>query len=108
MPMYTLATVPLIRSLPNSVWYADDATTLGTVSQLRVWWDAISEKGKKYGYFANPMKTWLVTQNPSLARDAMQVFEGTSINITSDGRPHLGIPLGTQEYADEFFTKKVG
>ena len=37
----------------------------------------------------------------------MQVFEGTNINITSDGRPHLGIPLGTEEYADEFVAKKV-
>ena len=46
MPMYTLATVPLIRSLPDSVtqvWYDDDATALGTVSHLQVWWDAISE-----------------------------------------------------------------
>ena len=110
MPMYTLATVPLIRSLPDSVtqvWYADDATALGTVSHLRAWWDAISEKGKKYGYFANPMKTWLVTRNHSVARAAMQAFESTNINITSDGRPHLGVPLGTQEYTDEFLAKKI-
>ena len=109
MPMYTLATVPLIRSLPDSVtqvWYADDATALGTVSHLQAWWDAISEKGKKYGYFANAMKTWLVTRNHSVARAAIQAFEGTNINITSDGRPHLGVPLGTQEYTDEFLAKK--
>ena len=108
--MYTLATVPLIRSLPDSVtqvWYADDATALGTVSHLRAWWNAISEKGKKYGYFANAMKTWLVTRNHSVARAAIQAFEGTNINITSDGRPHLGVPLGTQEYTDEFLTKKI-
>ena len=53
------------------------------------------------------MKTWLVTQNPSVARAAMQVFEGTNINITSDGHPHLGVPLGTQEYANELVAKKV-
>ena len=95
MPMYTLATVPLIKSLPDSVtqvWYADDATALGTVSHLQAWWDAISAKGKKYGYFA---------------RAAIQAFEGTNINITSDGRPHLGVPLGTQEYTDEFLAKKI-
>ena len=28
-------------------------------------------------------------------------------NITSDGRPHLGVPLGTQEYTEEFIAKKV-
>ena len=95
-PMYALATVPLIRSLPETaiqVWYADDATALGTISHLRECWDAISEKGKKFGYFANPMKIWLVTQNPSLTEAAKQVFYGTDINITSDGRCHLGVPL---------------
>ena len=49
MQMYTLATVPLIRRLPDSVtqvWYADDATTLRTLSQLRLLWDAISENAR--------------------------------------------------------------
>ena len=106
--MYTLATVPLIRSLPDSVtqvWYADNPTALGTVSHLQIWWDATSELGRQeiYGYFANPMKTWLVTRNPLVARAAIQTFEGT--NITSDGRPHLGAPLGTHEYADELVAK---
>ena len=112
VPMYTLATVPLIRSLPDSVtqvWYADNPTTLGTVSHLQIWWDAISELGRQeiHGYFANPMKTWLVTQNPLVARAAIQAFEGTNINITSDGRPHFGAPLGTHKYADELVAKKV-
>lgn len=62
---------------------------------------------KKYGYVANPMKTWLVTWNPSVARAAMHVLEGTNVNITSDGRPHVGVPLGTQEYADELIARKV-
>ena len=49
MQMYTLATVPLIRRLPDSVtqvWYADDATALCTLSQLRLLWDAISENAR--------------------------------------------------------------
>ena len=62
---------------------------------------------KKYGYVANPMKTWQVTWNPSVARAAMQVLEGTNVNITSDGHPHIGVPLGTEEYADELSAKKV-
>ena len=53
------------------------------------------------------MKTWLLTQNPSLAEAAKQVFKGTDINITSGGRPHLSVPLGTQEYTKEFIAKKV-
>ena len=110
--MYTLATVPLIRRLPDlvtQVWYADNPTALGTVSHLQIWWDAISEVGRQeiYGYFANPMNTWLVTRNPLVARAAIQAFEGTNTNITSDGRPNLGAPLGTHECTDELVTKKV-
>ena len=34
MPMYAVATIPLIRKLPNlvtQVWYADDASALGSI-----------------------------------------------------------------------------
>ena len=39
MPMYTLATVPLIKKLTTSVkqtWYADDAAATGKIADLRV------------------------------------------------------------------------
>ena len=45
MPMYALATVPLIRKLPTSLqqtWYADDAAGTGKMINLRMWWDEIS------------------------------------------------------------------
>ena len=65
-------------------------------------------------HFRKRQEIWLLCQpnedmagNPSVARAAMQVFEGTNINITSDGRPHLDVPLGTQEYANELVAKKV-
>ena len=39
-PFYALATLPLIKSLPNSVnrvWYADDATTVSSLQNLKCW-----------------------------------------------------------------------
>ena len=42
MPMYTLATVPLIKKLPTTVkqtWYADDTAGTGKIANLRGWWD---------------------------------------------------------------------
>ena len=53
------------------------------------------------------MKTWLVTQNPSVAEATKQVLNVTDINITSDGRHHFGLPLGTQKYTNQFIAKKV-
>lgn len=60
MPMYALATLPLIQRLcteAQQVWCADDATAAGKVESLRRWWDGISTLGPAYGYFANPSKT---------------------------------------------------
>ncbi len=62
MPMYALATVPLIKKLKenvndiNQVWYADDASGSGTINSLRLWWDQINIIGPKFGYFPNPSK----------------------------------------------------
>ena len=45
MPMYALATVPLIKKLPGNykqVWYADDAAAVGKIVDLRDCWDKIS------------------------------------------------------------------
>ena len=42
MPFYALSTIPLLHKLPNNVihaWYADDASTCGQISHLRLWWN---------------------------------------------------------------------
>ena len=41
MPLYGLATIPLIRRLPKSIlqsWYADDASASGSITNLYSWW----------------------------------------------------------------------
>ena len=53
--------------------------------------------GPSYGYYANATKTWLVVKDTHLA-SATLAFLGTNVNITSEGRPHLGAPLGTETY----------
>lgn len=53
MPMYSIATIPLINKLPSKVmqvWYADDATTVGKLAKLRRWWDEIASHGPCFGY----------------------------------------------------------
>ena len=51
MPMYAVATIPLIKRLPNSVsqvWYADDAAALGSITELRKWWDNLVDLGQSF------------------------------------------------------------
>ena len=84
MPMYALATIPLIKKLEGSnkqVWYADDSAGVGKISDLRTWWDKLATEGPGYGYFANPSKTWLITKEGHHAK-AVTTFAGTGVNIT--------------------------
>ena len=109
VPMYAVATLPLIHSLPqdvDQVWYADDASASGSTHCLRAWWDEILNKGPAYGYLANSSKTWLITKPKHLA-SAEAAFLGTNVNITTEGRPHLGAPLGSTDYCAQFVRQKV-
>lgn len=102
MPMYALATIPLISRVDESlnivqVWYADDASAAGSLSSIRSWWDNIVSHGPAFSYYANGSKTWLVTKEPHLDKER-EVFLDTQVKITSNGRPVLGAPLGSNEF----------
>ena len=111
MPMYSLATLPLIEKVNPDLsviqsWFADDATAAGSISKLRDWWDALATLGPMFGYHVNAAKTHLVVKD-SLLSTASAVFADTKVNITSDGRPHLGVALGTSSFTEVFVKRKV-
>ena len=96
MPMYALATIPLIKKLKamagavHQVWYADDASGAGDINSLREWWDYLNSLGPNYGYHTNANKTWLVNKG-ELHDKAIEAFEGTGVHITTEGKT---IPRG--------------
>ena len=109
MPMYGLATIPLIRRLDGlckQIWYADDSAAIGTVEQLHAWWNRLAAEGPAFGYFPNPSKTWLVTKQRHF-NEASNMFAGSGVNVTLDGRPYLGAVIGSQEYVEEYVSSKV-
>lgn len=112
MPFYALATKPLIDTLttdtPNlkQIWYADDATAVGKISDLKKWWDNLSKIGPSFGYFVNPKKSWLVTKDGAISI-ASQTFGDSEVNITTEGRPMLGSPIGKPEFTSNFVKGKV-
>ena len=61
--------------------------------QLREWSSCLSSAGRPLGYFTNARKTWLVVKQEHLEH-ALDIFAGTGIQITSTGRPYLGVGLG--------------
>ena len=88
MGMYAVAITPLIHQLRQSkpdmlqVWFADDATAAGSLDSLLKWWIHLQSIGTLYGYYPSAPKTHLIVK-PELFESASSIFEGTSIQITS-------------------------
>ena len=110
MAFYALATIPLSRRckvpLTGELWFADDAAGGGRLSSLRAWWDNLERFGPDYGYFPNGAKTWLVVKDAHV-QAARSIFYGTAVEITTEGQRHLGAPLGTDSYVEQFVSSKV-
>ena len=102
--LQSLITLLDIRSSAKQCWYADDATGAGALTDIRKWWDELLPTGPTLGYHPNAKKRWLVVKSEKKAND---VFAGTGINITTEGRKHLGAALGQRSYVDEYVGCKV-
>ena len=75
----------------KQIWYADDAGATGLLIELRKWWDKLVEVGPPLGYFPEATKTWLVVK-PHLEQKAQNIFDGTGVKITTEGKKYLGSP----------------
>ncbi len=113
MPMYALSVVPLLSQAQSifcrpggQVWYADDATGVDKLCNLRRWWDHLSAKGPLYGYFPKATKTILVIK-PQHLESAKKIFDGTGIKIETGGTRHLGGALGTREFQIDYAKEKI-
>ena len=112
MAMYALAIVPLIHKLRNNspdvrqVWYADDATGAGTCDKLRQWWDQVECLGPTFGYYPNSAKTYLIVKE-EFETKAKALFADTDVNITINGKRHLGAALGANTFTEEYVSSKV-
>ena len=109
MPMYAMATIPFINHLEKDlkqVWYADDASAVGSLHSTRQLWDQILTMGPAFGYFPKATKTWLLTKEKFLDQ-AKILFQDTQVNITTHGRPYLGAALGSKEFVNQFISDRV-
>lgn len=59
-----------------------------------------------YGYYPNPAKICLVLKEEKMEM-AKEVFQGTEISITEEGKCHLGAAFGTQAFAERYVTQTV-
>ena len=54
----------------------------------------------------NDSKIWLVAKEEAESA-ASNLFKDSSINITTEGRPYLGTPIGTASFINEFVFAKM-
>ena len=64
------------------------------------------ELGPKFGYFPEPKKSWLIVKSDCFDK-AIHVFNDTNIQITTQGRRHLGAALGTSQFRNEYIMEKM-
>ena len=115
MGMYAVGIRPLIDILHNStdqekckqVWYADDSSNAGMISEIRKWWDILNGSGPKFGYFPKPSKTILIVKKPEDLTHAEEIFSNTGIKITLSGERHLGAVIGSPEFRDTYIKRKI-
>ena len=70
------------------------------------WWDLLEEIGPHYGYFPNGSKTYIVAK-PEVTETAKEVFQGTGISISTEGRSYLGGAIGTTSFQNQLIDRKV-
>ena len=110
---YNQGTIPLQNTLHVSspkikqVWLADDATGAGSLSNLKDWWNAIIEHGRKFGYFVNEAKSWLIIKNVDNCELAQHIFKESGIQITTSGKRHLGAAIGSEEFRIQYSREKI-
>ena len=107
--MYALGVVPLIRKLNHltpQLWFADDASAGGNLTDLLAWWNQLNELGPAFGYYPNPSKSRLVVKEQHFDL-AQELFKDHGVSITTDGHKHLGSAIGEDLFLENFFKKKI-
>ena len=58
-----------------------------------------------YGYYPNALKTWLIVK-PAYLSDAQRLFEGTAVQVTVEGKHHLGLLLALVYLLSSMFLRR--
>ena len=111
MGLYAVSLQPLITHLNLSsqagqCWFADDASASGTLQELKIWWDELVTDGPELGYLPNAKKCWLITK-PEKEEHARAMFDGTAINISTEGHQHLGAVIGSRKHLEDYVEEKA-
>ena len=88
------------------VAYADDLAGAGSLQNVKKFWEATKENGPLIGYFPNANKSCVIVKQGK-EEEAKKIFEGTGIEITTEGHKHLGAVIGSQDFKNTYVKNLV-
>ena len=112
MPGYGIGILPLLVLIKaddpalKHVAYADDIGGGSKLVNLRRWWEKVEYFGPLLGYYPKASKSWLVVKEEMLS-EAETLFNGTGINITTEGRKYLGNFVGKRTGEEDYVKELV-
>ena len=115
MAKYAIGIKPLIDNLRESVdtqkcqqvWYADDSSSAGKLTEMKIWWEKLCLQGPHYGYYPLASKTILIAKK-DYEDKAKEVFGECGVTITTHGERHMGAVIGSEDNKMEYVAKKGG
>ena len=95
MPFYAVSTSLLISLKVRQVWLADDASAAESLISLKNCFTTLKAEGEMFGYIVKEKKSWLILKKSEDPEDARHIFQGLSIQITTEGQRHMGASIGS-------------
>ena len=85
----------------KGVAFADDFTFAGKLSSIKDYWSQLTSIGPKYGFFPKALKYFLIVKEDQLP-NATTLFDNSNVNITVEGKKHLGGIVESGIYKGEY------
>jgi len=89
-----------------SAGFADDLTAAGKIKELLIWWEKLCSLGLDFGYYPEAKKSWLITK-AKFESTAKAIFKDSQVNVTTEGKRHLGATIGTDGFKKSYVREKV-
>ena len=106
MAMYGIALLPLIELVKNpkvtSKWYADDSNVAGSMDDLKVVHDKLTQHGSAFGYTLTKCNIITKTEN---VNQAEKLFSNSDLEIVEEHRV-LGSVIDSESSWNEYKLKK--
>ena len=115
MPICAIGIAPLLTMIKDDgntssrvrhVAFADDLAGGGSLKELRYWWENVNKYGPLLGYNPKASKSWIIVKNEKYD-DAINEFQNTNINITTEGHKYLGGVIGINGYNEAYANNLV-